>query len=382
METTLRATNCIDYLSHDNGWSPSSIHRCYLGVSRALRSPLPPSEYSHYTRLHNAIWRRYARLFPALGGHNRLINPRYINWQKDHDVTWLLGPFYETLSRDEGERSRPGPSASISVPPTEPSAKEEVRRSVCKTVRDQETKRLRQASERLGHLLFPGEPRKLRFSSEVACISYAPTSPTREVSILLGRDVAAVANGQGDSRKSREKLTIDKRAVEEIVVVEEGEEEEEEEEENKEEEEEDRETEESWSSDEESDDGEWRHVNVVRRVRRRKQWYKVEREEMGVGEQWDRVRDSRGIVRNIGEVLMWCGTVLHSGDVEHAVSIHGQVPGTRRVYHDLLLQGALASNFRFEFVHSFSNLEEYVYPEPLLPTECQAKIPDPAVTLG
>ncbi|KAL1915837.1 uncharacterized protein VTP21DRAFT_6225 [Calcarisporiella thermophila] len=111
----------VDYLTYR--WTPEEVHHCYRGVSRELAKNARESvvETHKLERLQNAAWRQYARLFKQLGGDNALVHPELLNWQKDYDITWLHGRYYEppsaihALTIDDDLTLPSSPAAALST---------------------------------------------------------------------------------------------------------------------------------------------------------------------------------------------------------------------------------------------------------------------------
>ncbi|KAI9283787.1 hypothetical protein BC943DRAFT_327054 [Umbelopsis sp. AD052] len=100
----------VDYLSHS--WNVSDLnlaytqnHRQLLRIQQNLHQlPLTSgrdqyrrlkTEHTRLIRYQNALWRQMAMLSTdRLGKNNKRVNPSDLNWQKDSDITWLLGPLY------------------------------------------------------------------------------------------------------------------------------------------------------------------------------------------------------------------------------------------------------------------------------------------------
>ncbi|KAL1917656.1 uncharacterized protein VTP21DRAFT_4049 [Calcarisporiella thermophila] len=126
----MKASHHVDYLAHS--WTLPQLYRCHRAIKSDFRrtkqqlqrheeeeaewNGLTPEdeckewddiccimryralllEYHHNIRLQNAVWRQWARL---ASGQN-LVDPRSLNWAKDYDITWLLGPLYFSEDKD------------------------------------------------------------------------------------------------------------------------------------------------------------------------------------------------------------------------------------------------------------------------------------------
>ena len=85
-------TRYVDYLSHD--WDERELVLSWRYVAKR-RQTMESS-----ARLENAAWRFWAQIRGTL----KTTNPASLNWLKDHDITWLYGPF-QSEHRGPGEDS-------------------------------------------------------------------------------------------------------------------------------------------------------------------------------------------------------------------------------------------------------------------------------------
>lgn len=85
-------TENVDYASNTNQLDDYSLYQCWKQNSNPNRediSTIIPSSISR--RLENICWRRWTKYLKKLGE----VAPWTIDWNKDHDITWLYGPKFE-----------------------------------------------------------------------------------------------------------------------------------------------------------------------------------------------------------------------------------------------------------------------------------------------
>lgn len=125
----------VDYLSHP--WNSSDLHLAYSRNTHELtrvRQTLKgltssdtvgrdqhrrlKSEQSRLVRYQNALWRQMtSQANDSLGKYNKRVDPSDLNWQKDSDITWLIGPLYCSKCESEIEfQNRYARSQGVYVP--------------------------------------------------------------------------------------------------------------------------------------------------------------------------------------------------------------------------------------------------------------------------
>ncbi|KAJ2961370.1 hypothetical protein NQZ79_g3346 [Umbelopsis isabellina] len=181
----------VDYLSHP--WNSSDLHLAYSRNTNELtrvRQALQglafrdtvgrdqhrrlKSEQSRLVRYQNALWRQMSsQASDSLGKYNKRVDPSDLNWQKDSDITWLIGPLYCSKCESEMEfQNRYARSQGVHIPDgscSTPGLKSALKtRSSFDQARSSLTKSLKSS------------PNLVRFDTQVKKITYQAEYPTNK----------------------------------------------------------------------------------------------------------------------------------------------------------------------------------------------------------